>query len=123
VPARLDALLRDWANPAHRAAYVGALTAIDTDSKAKTGKPFALLPPAQRKSLLVAYDASRLGTDAPYTGLKDILLNLYYLSETGATVELRYEHAPGAWEASIPLTPKTRAWAGPMPAEKLLNIA
>jgi hypothetical protein len=27
-------------------------------------------------------------------------------------VEVRYEHIPGAWEASIPLTPQTRAWAG-----------
>jgi hypothetical protein len=58
-----------------------------------------------------------------YAALKDLLINLYYLSEPGATVELRYEHVPGVWEASTPITAETRAWAGAMPPDKLLTIA
>jgi len=123
VPARFDALMRDWANPSHRAAYLAALTAIDDEARAKAGKPFALLSPAQRQAVLAPYDAQHLPTDARYAGLKDLMINLYYLSEPGSTVELRYEHNPGVWEASIPLTPDTRAWAGAMPAGKLLVIA
>jgi hypothetical protein len=47
-----------------------------------------------------------------YYKLKDLLVTAYYMSEPGATQELRYEHIPGAWEPSIPLTKDTRAWAG-----------
>jgi len=112
VPATFDAMLRDWASPAHRAGFIAALGAIDTAAKAKAGKPFALLPAAARKSFLTAYDAEHFAKDAEYGRLKALLVSLYYLSEKGATVELRYEHAPGAWEASIPLTAQTRAWAG-----------
>jgi hypothetical protein len=112
VPAKFDALLRDWANASHRAAHIAALAAIDSASKAKLGKPFALLTVPARTTFLKAYDAEQFGSNAGYAKLKDLLVGLYYFSEPGATVELRYEHSPGAWEASIPLTPTTRAWAG-----------
>lgn len=112
VPATIDALLRDWANPAHRAAHLAALKAIDTAARAKMGKPFALLTPAARKTFLSAYDAENFASNPDYYKLKDLLVTAYYMSEPGATQELRYEHIPGAWEPSIPLTKDTRAWAG-----------
>lgn len=112
VPAKFDALLRDWASAPHRAAHLATLAAIDTAAKAKTGRAFALLPPSQRTAFLKAYDAEQFASNADYAKLKDLLVGLYYFSEAGASVELRYEHAPGAWEASIPLTPATRAWGG-----------
>lgn len=112
VPARFDAMLRDWASPAHRAQHLAALAALDTAAKAKTGRAFAALPAAQRKVFLTTYDAENFAANPAYTKLKELLVHLYYLSEAGATLELRYEHTPGAWEASIPLTPKTRAWSG-----------
>ncbi|MEY4501575.1 MAG: hypothetical protein RIS52_1465 [Pseudomonadota bacterium] len=112
VPAKFDALLRDWANASHRAAHIAALAAIDSAAMGKLGKPFALLSVAARTTFLKAYDAEHFASNADYAKLKDLLVSLYYFSEPGATVELRYEHSPGAWEASIPLTPATRAWAG-----------
>ncbi len=112
VPAKFDQLLRDWASKEHRAQHLAALAALDAAAKAKAGKGFAILPPAARKRFLTTYDADHFKSDAHYTSLKELLVNLYYLSEPGATKELRYEHAPGAWLASIPLTPNTRAWAG-----------
>jgi len=36
----------------------------------------------------------------------------YYLSEPGATQELRYELVPGVWEPAVKMGPDTRAWAG-----------
>ena len=42
---------------------------------------------------------------------KELVLTLYYLSQPGATRELRYEHTPGKWEPSIEIGPDTRAWA------------
>lgn len=111
VPAVVDGLLRDWANPEHRAQHLAALKAIDAAARAKTGKPFALLTPAARHTFLTGYDVEHFSTPEYYK-LKDLLVTAYYMSEPGATVELRYEHVPGAWESSIPLTKDTRAWAG-----------
>lgn len=112
VPQTFEALLRDWASPARRAGCLGVLRAIDAQATSETGAAFVGLTPARRKTVLAAYDAERLGRDADYTMTRDLLVALYYLSEPGATQELRYEHAPGAWEPSIPLTAQTRAWAG-----------
>lgn len=112
VPTNFHTLLRDWANPAHRAALVGALRKIDAAARSAAGKPFALLPAAKRTQVLKAYDAANFKADADYTRLKELLCVLYYFSKPGATVELRYEHVPGAWEPSIPLTRATRTWAG-----------
>lgn len=50
--------------------------------------------------------------DPDYAKLKELVVVLYYYSEPALTQELRYEHAPGAWEPSIPLTPETRPWGG-----------
>ena len=49
--------------------------------------------------------------DPAYGKFKALVLALYYLSEAGATQELRYEHVPGAWEPSLPVTADTRGWA------------
>ncbi|HWU03147.1 MAG TPA: gluconate 2-dehydrogenase subunit 3 family protein [Novosphingobium sp.] len=123
VPATFDLLMRDWASGARRTAFLAALGAIDAEAKARTGKPFAQLTPAARQAVLEPYDAQHNEGDMRYAALKDLVVNLYYLSEPGATVELRYEHAPGVWEASTPLTAATRAWAGAMPPGRLLAIA
>ena len=51
-------------------------------------------------------------TDPGYAKVKELIVVLYYCSETALTTELAYEHNPGAWEPSIPLTPTTRPWGG-----------
>lgn len=107
VPAGFDKLLANWASPAQRTQLLGALQAIDV----KAGG-FAALAPAARLQMLDAYDKANAG-DAGYARLKELLVALYYLSEIGSTVELRYEHSPGAWEPSIPVTVDTRNWGGP----------
>jgi hypothetical protein len=38
-------------------------------------------------------------------------MTAYYLSEVGATQELRYELVPGSFQGGIPVGPDTRAWA------------
>ncbi|MDF0544314.1 gluconate 2-dehydrogenase subunit 3 family protein [Sphingobium sp. H39-3-25] len=119
VPGVFDALMRDWATPEHRGQFLGALKAIDSASVARNGKPLATLPRPERTKFLQAYDAEQfaapadpLGSKTMYLQLKELIVSLYYLSEPGATIELRYEQVPGAWEASIPITAETRAWAG-----------
>jgi gluconate 2-dehydrogenase gamma chain len=48
-----------------------------------------------------------------YAKLKELIVVLYYLTEAALTHELQYEHAPGGWKPSIPVTPQTRASGGP----------
>ena len=43
--------------------------------------------------------------------LKELVLTLYYLSEMGATKELRYELIPGKWEPWTEISPDAPAWA------------
>jgi len=51
-------------------------------------------------------------TDAGYAKLKELIVIGYYTSEAALTTELRYEHNPGAWEPSLPITPDTRPEGG-----------
>lgn len=108
VPDLFDALLTNWAAPATRTAVLAALNAIDA---AAGPRGFVALPAKERTTLLAAHDAAHFAEPA-YNRLRELLLVLYYCSEPGATVELRYEHAPGAYEPSLPITPQTRTWAG-----------
>ena len=73
-------------------------------------KGIAALPPARQLEVVAAYDKAAMRNPA-FVKFKGLVLSLYYLSEAGATQELRYEHVPGAWEPSIPVTPDTRGWA------------
>lgn len=107
VPESFGKLLANWASPEQRTQLLGALEAID----AKAGG-FVALPPAKRLELLSAHDKAA-AADPGYARLKELLVTLYYLSEIGSTVELRYEHSPGAWEPSLPVTAETRNWGGP----------
>lgn len=50
--------------------------------------------------------------DPGYAKLKELIVVLYYYSEPALTQELVYEHAPGEWRPSVPVTPETRASGG-----------
>jgi gluconate 2-dehydrogenase gamma chain len=112
VPAQFDALLGQWASVARRTELIAALAAIDAAAQAAHAKNFAALDSERRLNVLAAYDKSVPRTDAGYGKLKELLVVLYFFTEPGATQELRYEHTPGVWEPSIPVTPATRAWGG-----------
>jgi hypothetical protein len=64
-------------------------------------------PPQNNSSLLGARY-----TDPAYAKLKELIVVLFYLSETALTQELIYEHTPGAWQPSVPITPATRGVGG-----------
>lgn len=50
--------------------------------------------------------------DPGYGKLKELIVIGYYYSEAALTHELPYEHAPGQWQPSIPVTPQTRPAGG-----------
>lgn len=128
VPKLVEALLRDWASPDHRTKMIASLDTIDVAARAQTGKKFADLSADERFTFLKAHDSAALRPvpggkpeglsimlpvgDPGYAKLKELIVVLYYQSETALTTELEYEHAPGQWQPSVPLTPESRAAGG-----------
>ncbi|MEO6359846.1 MAG: gluconate 2-dehydrogenase subunit 3 family protein [Sphingomicrobium sp.] len=105
VPKAFDDLMRNWASAQHQAEFNGLI-----DEFAGTG--IMKLPAAKRVELMRRLDAEKLtAADPTYTRFKELILTLYYLSEAGATKELRYELIPGKWEPWIEIKADARAWA------------
>ena len=52
--------------------------------------------------------------DPGYGKLKSLLVTLYYTSEAALTDEIPYNHNPGQFQPSIPVTEKTRPVSGGM---------
>lgn len=135
VPARLDAMLRNWAAPATRTEVVAALGRIDAAATAQKQKPFALLTAADRAAVLKPHDAAALAkvppppgatkasvfsqqtyvADQGYLILKRLVIDLYYYSEIATSTELPYIHVPGKFEPSVKLTPTSRPELGTGP--------
>jgi hypothetical protein len=112
VVEKFEKMLANWAAPKRRDEILGALQAIDTAARTNAGPGFIELSPADRLKTLGAFDKANIA-DPGYSKLRELLIQQYYLSEVGATVELHYEHNPGAWEPSIPVTADTRNYGGP----------
>ena len=112
VPSYFDAMMVNWASKERRGEFRDVLEGLDKAARAAGGKPLPELAPEQRFQVVQAYDAERMGKgDGDYSKFKELVLTLYYLSEVGATQELRYEPIPGAWEPWNEIGPDTRAWA------------
>ena len=110
VPKRFDLLMKTWASPQTRADFTRVLDEIDAAARAADPRGIAALAPAKQLEVVAAYDRAKMA-DPAYRKFKALILSLYYISEPGATQELRYEHVPGAWEPSIPVTADTRGYA------------
>ena len=105
VPQRFDALMTSWASPQTRIDFTRILDEIDAAAKG-----IVSLSPAKQLEVVAAYDRLKMA-DRAYSRFKNLGFALYYMSEAGATQELRYEHSPGAWDPSIPVTSDTRGYA------------
>ena len=110
VPARFDALMLHWASAKTKADFTRVLDEIEVTARQKDPAGIVKLPPAQQLEVVAAYDRAKMA-DPAYKKFKGRILSLYYISEPGATQELRYEHVPGAWEPSIAVTSDTRGYA------------
>ena len=105
VPGNIDMLMSVWASEERQEQFRAMFDGIG-------GAGLMKMQPAQRLDYVRTYDAEKLhGGDGVYARFKELVLTLYYLSEPGATQELRYELAPGKWDGWTVMTPDTRAWA------------
>src|SRR3546814_6980026 len=83
-------MLRDWASEKTRGDFVATLDALDAAARSATGKGLAALLPDRRAPVVAAFDADRIAAlDSAYIRLRELTLIAYYLSEPGATQELR----------------------------------
>jgi len=110
VAASIDAMMTTWASTERRQQFRVLLDDIDRSAVSALGKPLLRLMPAQRVEAVTVYDKAH-ARDSVYRDFKHLVLTAYFLSEAGATKELRYEHTPGRWEPLVRVTPETRAWA------------
>ena len=134
VPMAFEGLLSNWAKPETRDGLIAAIDKIDQAAKAAKGKGFADLTPADRAAVLTPIDNEALQIDpkAPklsglgaifagptymdpgYARLKSLLVTLYYSSEAALTEELPYQHNPGKFVPSVPITADSRTAMGGM---------
>lgn len=111
VAGYIDALMADWAAPVTAQQTRELIDQIDVQAKADLGAPLLSLDPAKRIDAMRAFDLAAMQSNRVYRRFKELVMLTYYLSEVGATQELRYELVPGVWEGSVPLEPGQPAWA------------
>lgn len=109
VAVAFDALMKNWASRERQEQFRTLLDQMDQAAREQAAGLLAL-DRTRRVEVVVAFDQAKT-SDRVYRKFKELVLTLYYLSEAGATQELRYEHVPGRWEASVKMTPDTRTWA------------
>ena len=115
VPQTLQALLSEWADDPMRSAWRKTLRLIGYELDQAVGTAFATASQEAREAALGPIDAAVFAGErealAPYKDLKFTIATAYYMSEPGATEELRYEPLPGRWDGCIPLEEVGRTWA------------
>ncbi|MEZ5742415.1 MAG: gluconate 2-dehydrogenase subunit 3 family protein [Sphingomonadaceae bacterium] len=128
APAQIEGLIRNWASKETREKLLGA---IDEVGALGEGGDFAALDPAARAAALKPFDAAALENVPPpegvkvtppfsgpfhanpgYSKLRQLIVFAFYYSQAALTEELPYEHNPGRWDASVPVTPETRNAGG-----------
>lgn len=90
---------------------IASQKALGEQQKSASGGRLADAAAADKTDAAKSIDDPVASLAGPYGRLKDLVMTTYYLSEPGATKELRYELIPGVWEASMPLGTDRRAWA------------
>ena len=131
VPKAFEGLLSNWAKPETREKLLAAMEQIGAG---KDGQSFVDMTPQDRLKFLTPIDAAALANnpkapkltglaamfgpppvmDPDYAQLKSLLVTLYYSSEAALTQELPYNHNPGPFKASVPVTADTRPAFGGM---------
>lgn len=115
VPAKVELVMTDRFRAPERKKWLDGLTRIHKALDLSVGGNFLKSSAANQINAVSKLDAAAYseGGNAPegYRRIKDAIATAYYLSEPGATKELRYEPVPGDWKACIPFSEIGRTWA------------
>ncbi|MBU3004876.1 gluconate 2-dehydrogenase subunit 3 family protein [Paraglaciecola arctica] len=115
VPRLMDQLHTDWASIQTQTAHRDALKLVNDELDTISGVPFLKQNSEAQLATLSTLDNLAFSSDyqrlSAYRSIKELIARFYYLSEVGASQELRYELVPGRWEACIPFEKVGRSWA------------
>ena len=120
VPQTLQGLLSEWATNEMRVDWRGGLKSIYSKLTQLSGAVFTQLSAEDKFKAVkaiddLAFSEQASGDDAKtlalYKDMKSTIATAYYMSEIGASVELRYEAVPGEWRGCVPLAEIGRTWA------------
>ena len=118
VPQFIDRALADYFDKAQAERLRAGLERMDADARAAHGDIFVALTPQQQIELLTGYEREAATTVSQASGdphffpvLEDLVTVGYFTSEPGATIALRYDPIPGAYDGCVPLSKLGRGWA------------
>jgi gluconate 2-dehydrogenase gamma chain len=112
VPATLADVLNIWASPETRGRWSTTLAALKKELDAGANGSFEKGSLEERTKRLGKLDAAVFAANEhplkAYREVKSSIATAYYMSEPGATQELRYEPTPGDFKGSAPMG---KTWA------------
>lgn len=115
VPLLMDKFQHTWASKTSQDNHRLALSIISTELNKLATQDFLTMTGEQQVEILSELDkqaySSNKNYSRAYRSIKRLMARFYYLSEVGATKELRYEAVPGRWEACVPFEKIGRTWA------------
>lgn len=116
VPMLMNNLYAVWANKTSQQEHTQALKHIEDELNNSVSASFIDASTKEQVSALASLDKRAYTTGQrsefyQYRGIKSLIARFYYLSEEGATKELRYEAVPGRWEASVEFSKIGKTWA------------
>lgn len=109
----IDLMFAEWASEDRQAHWVDGLADIENRSRTLGMDSFYAGSAAQQTELLQALDKESFAQRDDVTffsELKKMVLFAFYSSETGATVELKYQAIPGDYLPCVPMDEIGRAW-------------
>ncbi|MGJ8681056.1 gluconate 2-dehydrogenase subunit 3 family protein [Paraglaciecola sp.] len=115
VPTMMDTLHAEWASSESKEKHSNVVSKLSKELNNVLGSDFLVASEDKQIEVLSNYDqqafSNKKNESWGYRSVKSLIAQFYYLSEEGATKELRYELVPGRWEACVPFEKIGRTWA------------
>lgn len=115
VPLLMDKLYAEWASTTSKIHHRKVIAKCSVELNSVGGGDFLNHSAEKKYEIVSQFDqkafSQQQDDSKAYIELKELITRFYYLSEEGATKELRYERIPGRWEACIPFKQVGRTWA------------
>lgn len=115
VPKMMDTLYSEWASTQSKEKHNKAISEVNQVLDSMLGENYLTASADKQLATLTKFDQLAFSTNPKgawsYRSIKSLIARFYYLSEEGATKELRYELVPGRWEACVPFEKIGRTWA------------
>lgn len=115
VPSLMDRLYTEWANANSQQDHRDQVEVLSKALNKFANGDFLSVDEKSQTLALQALDhmafSDNVGDLWAYREIKNTIARFYYLSEEGATKELRYEPVPGRWDGCIDMAEVGKTWA------------